>query len=96
METTRSSSRERHKRSDAITRQARALVESQLHLANRAKTFDFSLHDDVLIVRGTVPTYYLKQVLQHALKNLEGVRWIDNQVTVAANHSKNGRDNGLS
>lgn len=96
MDTTRSSSRERHKRSEEITRQARALVESQLHLANRAQTFDFALHDDVLVVRGTVPTYYLKQVLQNELKNLEGVRWVDNQVTVAVKHSKNGRENGLS
>ncbi len=37
---------------------------------------------DVLTVRGIVPTFYLKQLLQSALKRLE-VR-IDNQVMVAS------------
>jgi hypothetical protein len=35
-----------------------------------------------LIVRGAVPTYYLKQILQHVLKGIDGVRLIDNQVQV--------------
>jgi hypothetical protein len=35
-----------------------------------------------LVVRGTVPTYFLKQVLQNVLMDVEGVRLIDNQVSV--------------
>jgi hypothetical protein len=36
----------------------------------------------VLIVRGAVPTFYLKQVLQSVLKDIEGIRMIENQVQV--------------
>jgi hypothetical protein len=38
----------------------------------------------MLVVRGSVPTYYLKQLVQTALKGLEGVRRIENQVEVVA------------
>jgi hypothetical protein len=96
MDTVRNSPRELKRRSEEVARRARAIIEKQLHLAGRAGNFDFELRDDVLIVRGTVPSFYLKQVLQNALKNLEGVRWIDNQVTVAVADGQNGRDNALT
>jgi hypothetical protein len=38
--------------------------------------------DKVLIVRGQVPTFFLKQVLQRTLMELEGIERIDNQVEV--------------
>jgi hypothetical protein len=38
--------------------------------------------DDVLTLRGRVPTFYLKQIVQSLLKNLEGVERIDNLVDV--------------
>lgn len=95
MDTVRKSPREMKGRSEEVVRQARAVIETQLHLAGRAGSFDFELRDDVLVVRGTVPSFYLKQVLQNALKNLEGVRWIDNQVTVAVADGHNDRDNAL-
>ena len=37
---------------------------------------------DVLVLRGRVPSFYLKQVLQTLLRDVEGVRHIDNQVSV--------------
>jgi hypothetical protein len=37
----------------------------------------------VLVLRGCVPTYYLKQVAQEAVAPLEGVERIDNQIQVA-------------
>ncbi len=49
-----------------------------------AHLFDFECNNGVLVVRGCVPTFYLKQVLQTLLKGLEGVRRIDNQVQVDA------------
>jgi osmotically-inducible protein OsmY len=36
-----------------------------------------------LILRGFVPTYYLKQLAQHAVAKVDGVEWIDNQIEVA-------------
>jgi hypothetical protein len=40
--------------------------------------------DGVLTLRGRVPTFYLKQLLQSWLKDLDGVREIDNQVDVVS------------
>lgn len=34
------------------------------------------------MIRGRVPTFYLKQLLQDALKQVEGVRRIDNRIEV--------------
>jgi hypothetical protein len=36
----------------------------------------------VLVLRGCLPTYYLKQVAQEAVAPLEGVERIDNQIQV--------------
>jgi hypothetical protein len=35
-----------------------------------------------LVVRGAVPTFYLKQLLQEALREIPGVARVDNQVDV--------------
>jgi hypothetical protein len=43
----------------------------------------FVCHDDVLAVRGHVPSDYLKQVLEHVLSEVDGVYEIDDQVTVS-------------
>jgi hypothetical protein len=46
----------------------------------------------VLVLRGRLPTYYLKQVAQEAVARLEGVERIDNQIQVVtpANPSRRG------
>ena len=81
---------------DEVARRAQSLVNSHTHFTGRAHGFDFGVRGDVLIVRGSVPSFYLKQVLQHALKNLDGIRWIDNQVTVVSSEGLSSLDNGLS
>ncbi len=43
----------------------------------------FQFLDGVLTLRGTIPTFHLKQMLQTSLRNLEGVKRIDNQVDVS-------------
>jgi BON domain len=40
--------------------------------------------DGVLIIRGRVPSFYLKQVLQTLLRGIDGVDQIDNQVDVVS------------
>jgi hypothetical protein len=40
--------------------------------------------DDVLIIRGSLPTFYLKQLLQTALLQVDGVTRIDNRVDVVS------------
>jgi hypothetical protein len=39
-------------------------------------------HDHTMIITGRVPSYYLKQVLQEALRQVDGVDKIDNRVDV--------------
>lgn len=65
-----------------VERQARALAEQHHCFRGRAGNFDFSWHGGVLTVRGSVPSFYLKQVLQTVLRRLDGVARIDNQVDV--------------
>jgi hypothetical protein len=43
--------------------------------------------DDVLVLTGHLPSFYLKQVLQTALQNLPGVARINNRVEVANSRS---------
>jgi BON domain len=38
--------------------------------------------DGVLVLRGCLPSYYLKQLAQEAVASLEGVGRIDNQIQV--------------
>ena len=46
----------------------------------------------VLVLRGRLPTYYLKQVAQEAVAHLEGVQGVDNRIEVVprANPSRRG------
>ena len=63
---------------------AHALVHVHPHFYGRATQFEFVYREEVLVVRGLVPTFYLKQVLQTMLKDVDGVRLVDNQVTVVS------------
>jgi hypothetical protein len=44
----------------------------------------FDCHGGILTLRGRVPTFYLKQILQTLLRNIDGVVRIDNQVDVVS------------
>jgi hypothetical protein len=61
---------------------ARRVLDAHPLFFNRSNNFEFDYRDGTLTVRGAVPTFYLKQMLQAVLKNLEGVCSIDNQVSV--------------
>jgi hypothetical protein len=62
------------------------LVDTHSHFHRRASRFDFQCSDDVLIVRGYVPTSYLKQLLNSVLREMDGVCTVDNQVQVVSSH----------
>ena len=70
--------------SKELTVRARDSLSQLAQFRGRANGFTFALRDGKLVVRGAVPSYYLKQLLQTALKDLEGIRQIDNQVVVTA------------
>ena len=44
----------------------------------------------VLVLRGCLPTYYLKQVAQEVVAHLEGVEGVDNQIQVVPGASRSG------
>jgi hypothetical protein len=67
-----------------VIRAAYETVANHGHFRGRAHRFQFVQQDDRLIVRGCVPSFYLKQVLQTALMDVDGVRLVDNQVDVVA------------
>src|SRR5689334_3622600 len=54
------------------------------HFRSRVDGFQFEHHEGVLTVRGRVPTFYLKQLLQTVLKRVDGVERINNQVYVVS------------
>ena len=60
----------------------RDLLRQHPHFGGHADDFEFELLDSILVVRGRVPTFYLKQLLQHALQQLDGISEIDNRVIV--------------
>jgi osmotically-inducible protein OsmY len=44
----------------------------------------------VLVLRGCLPTYYLKQVAQEVVAHLEGVEGVENQIQVVPGASRSG------
>lgn len=74
----------RQPRNADVGQRARAIVAGHSHFHGRVSSFQFVEQDDTLVVRGCVPSFYLKQVLQTVLKAVDGVRSIDNQVDVVA------------
>jgi hypothetical protein len=73
-----------HESTRKVEQCAHALINMHPHFHGRASQFEFVCREEVLVVRGLVPTFYLKQLLQTLLKNLDGVRLVDNQVTVVS------------
>lgn len=69
-------------RRTGVARSARAIIEQHHYFRGRSAGFDFQECDSVLTVRGSVPSFYLKQLLQTTLRGVEGVSRVDNQVEV--------------
>ncbi len=65
-----------------VEHRARKELDGHCHFRGRVNEFQFEHRDGVLTVRGRVPTFYLKQLLQTILKRVDGVQRIDNRVDV--------------
>jgi hypothetical protein len=61
-----------------IEHRAESLLNRHVHFHGRASRFEFESHDGTLFVRGSVPSFYLRESLQNALKDVEGVRFLEN------------------
>ena len=69
---------------DEVGQTARNILAQHSHFRGRVDGFEFVVVDCMLQVRGRVPSFYLKQVLQTVLQDLAGVSRIDNQVDVVS------------
>jgi hypothetical protein len=65
-----------------VEEQARQILYEHPHFSSLGQNFDFKYEERILIVKGRVPTFHLKQLLQTALRKLDGVERVDNRVSV--------------
>ncbi len=63
---------------EAVTRR----LHRDMYLSNKQISCEY--YEGVLILRGCVPSYYLKQVAQTLVAEIEGVQDVVNQIEVAA------------
>jgi len=66
---------------------AAARIASQPHLNRYCHQVHFYFDKGCLIIAGSVPTFYLKQVIQETVRKLEGVDRVDNRLEVVHNES---------
>jgi hypothetical protein len=76
----------------APTGAARALLANHPHFRGRADHFRLELCDGALVVEGVVPSFYLKQLLQQVLRDVRGVRQIQNRVAVVNAYGLSSHD----
>jgi osmotically-inducible protein OsmY len=50
------------------------------------------VQDEVLVILGTVSSFYFKQLAQEAVKSMPGIRWILNQTEVVDRVDRNDHD----
>jgi hypothetical protein len=67
-----------------VEAQARQRLLEDCPYAYYFQRLSFQFAGGVLTVRGRVPTFYLKQLVQSRLRSLDGVKEIDNQVNVVS------------
>lgn len=85
-------SRPENRRSDAATIVVNCAVcrlEEHPCFHGRSGTIQLEFCQGTIILSGRVPSFYLKQLLQEAMRDIDGVDKIDNRVEVI-------RSNGLS
>ena len=76
------SSPHNHRSSDVLAERARRTLEESELFRGRSSNIRISESDGLLVLEGHLPTYYLKQMLQTLLRDVEGVQNIDNKVWV--------------
>jgi hypothetical protein len=67
-----------------VSQRANEVLSKHPILGGRRLKLSYGLKHNVLLVRGAVPSFYLKQVVQNALRDLDGVSRVDNQVSVVS------------
>ena len=67
---------------DRVTQMANRALDAHPHFRGRANTIRIEIRQNTLVVSGRLPSFYLKQLLQEALRQVDGVRTIENCVDV--------------
>ena len=70
------------KKPSAVIQQARHKLEKSKLFRGRSELIRIDEAEGRLVLEGRLPSYYLKQMLQTVLRDVEGVEQIDNQVAV--------------
>ena len=66
-----------------IENQAQAMLEVHPHFRGRKRWIQCRFSKGGLYLTGTVPSFYLKQLAQEAIRQLDGVRQVVNEIVVA-------------
>ncbi len=66
----------------AVQSRVAELLEQHPHFRYRPGTIEAEFYQGTLVLKGRLPSFYLKQLLQEALRQVEGVDTIDNRVDV--------------
>jgi len=61
---------------------ARKVLDNHCHFRGRTDDFQFEDCEGVLRVRGRVPSFYLRQLLESILRRADGIQSVDNRVDV--------------
>jgi hypothetical protein len=74
-----------------VERNATQALDAHPHFRGRTNTIRIECRHDTLILTGRLPSFYLKQLLQEALRGVDGVGKIDNRVAVICCDGLSGR-----
>lgn len=69
-------------RSPSLVSLIRERLERHPHFRGRASLFQVELLEGTIVLSGCLPSYYLKQLMQEAIRPLLGLVGIDNRVLV--------------
>jgi hypothetical protein len=67
-----------------IAHRATCHLAQHVHFRGHLDCLEIDCREEKLIINGKLPSFYLKQVLQTILRDVPGVRQIDNRVNVAS------------
>ena len=68
---------------ERVARLATACLESCPSFRGRGKWVQFSCQDRCLVLDGRLPSYYLKQLAQEAVRGVAGIDRIENRIVVS-------------
>jgi hypothetical protein len=67
-----------------VLQRVKGRLSQSCHFTRHWREIECDFREGILTLRGCVPSFYLKQVLQSILKDVPGVRRIDNRVDVVS------------